>query len=129
MRIANGMCGIPYSLEQVAASSTDGQNITNPNAASTAMTKANGGEDQLSVTHYISATNKVPMICAYGGKDSIVGIAQYAKLENALNTYSVEHEMFYFKESDHTEITKKKDETTYTAFVNKISDWCQSKVN
>lgn len=129
MRIANGMCGIPYSLADIASSSSDQVNIDNPNAASNAMTKVNGGEDQLSVTHYISASNKIPMICAYGGQDSVVGIAQYAKLENALNTYGVEKYFVYFKDSDHIEITDKKNHTAYQDFVNKISEWCESKNN
>ena len=127
MRIANGMCGLPYTLEQVE-STTDGnkQDIVHPNAASISMTKAGGGEDQLSVTYWINSTNKIPMICAYGGCDSVVGIAQYARLEHALDLNSIDHEFFYFKDSNHTEITESKDPTNYNAFLDKIDDWCQA---
>ena len=127
MRIANGMCGLPYTLEQVEATTDENKrDIVNPNEASTSMLKVGGGEDLLSVTYWINSVNKIPMICAYGGRDSVVGIAQYARLEHALDANSIEHEFFYFKNSDHTEITKAKDETNYNAFLNKIDQWCQS---
>lgn len=129
MRIANGMCGLPYTLEQVEASTDESkENITNLNAASNSMTKAGGGEDQLSVTYWIKSTNKLPIVCAYAGKDSIVGIGQYAKLEQKLDEVGVEHEYFYFRNSNHTEISKEADETAYNGFVNKITEWCTSKI-
>ena len=127
MRIANGMCGLPYTLDEVKASTDESEeSITNPNDASNSMTTPGGGEDLLSVTYYMNATNKFPMICAYAGKDSIVGIAQYAKLEKAMDDYGIEHEFFYFKDSDHAEITKKKNPTVYDAFLNKVDDWCKA---
>ena len=127
MRIANGMCGLPYSLSQVEASSSNGKNINNPNAASIAMTKNDGGEDQLSVTYWMNnSTNKIPMVCAYAGQDSIVGIAQYAKLEKAMMDNSIPYEFEYFKNSDHIEITKEKDATAYDSFLNKIETKCQA---
>ena len=127
MRIANGMCGLPYSLSQVEASSSNGKNINNPNAASTAMTNNGGGEDQLSVTYWMNnSTNKIPMVCAYAGQDSIVGIAQYAKLEKAMIDNSIPYEFEYFKNSDHIEITKEKDATAYDSFLNKIETKCQA---
>ena len=66
LRIANGMCGLPYSLEDVKACTDDSEEeIKTPNAASTSMTKVNGGEDQLSVTYWINkGVNKFPIICA-----------------------------------------------------------------
>ena len=129
MRIANGMCGLPYTLAQVEASTNEAkENIVNPNAASNSMTKAGGGEDQLSVTYWIKNTNKLPIICAYAGKDSIVGIAQYATLEHKLDEVGVEHEYFYFRDSNHTEISKEANEPQYNAFVNKIAEWCTSKI-
>lgn len=127
MRIANGMCGLPYSKSEVEASTDSNKRaITNPNAASNSMTKAGGGEDQLSVTYWMSSTNNFPIVCAYAGKDSIVGIGQYARLETALNANSIQHEMFYFRDSDHTEISKEKNETAYTNFINKIDEWCRA---
>ena len=126
MRIANGMCGLPYSLSEVEASTSNGSTISNPNAASTAMTKNGGGEDQLSVTYWMNSTNKIPMVCAYAGKDSIVGIAQFAKLEEALIANSTSYDFVYFKNSDHMEISKEKDETAYTSFLNKIEAKCQN---
>lgn len=127
MRIANGMCGLPYSLSQVEASTDDNKEaIVNPNAASESMTKAGGGEDQLSVTYWMNSTYKLPIICAYAGKDSIVGVAQYAKLEKALDDNGIQHEYYYFKNSNHTDITPTADETAYNGFVNKIDDWCKA---
>ena len=129
MRIANGMCGLPYTLAQVEASTNDAkESIVNPNDASNSMTKVGGGEDQLSVTYWIRSTNKLPIICAYAGKDSIVGIAQYATLEHKLDEVGVDHEYFYFRDSNHTEISREVNETQYNAFVNKIAEWCTSKI-
>ena len=124
LRVANGMCGIPFTLEQVRAATDAGEeDIVDPtNAAYKSMTKPGGGEDLLSVTNYIGA-NKFPIISAYGGMDTIVGIAQYAKLEKALNDQSVAHEYFYFRNSDHSEITREKDQVTYDAFLAKIDEW------
>ena len=124
MRIANGMCGIPYTPEEIEAA-TDGSktNIVNPNTASEAMTKVGGGEDQLSVTYWMNkTTNRFPIIAAYAGKDGVVGIAQYAALEHAMDTLSIEHEYYYFRDSGHTNISE--NETEYNKFVNKITEWC-----
>ena len=126
-KIANGMCGIPYPVANIQASSTDEEHIDTPNAASNAMTKANGGEDSLSVTYWINnTTNRYPIVCAYAGKDSIVGINQYATLEPVLEANSINHEFVYFKNSDHTEISKKDDETQYNNLINKIINWCEN---
>ncbi|MBR6288310.1 MAG: hypothetical protein IKR19_03175 [Acholeplasmatales bacterium] len=126
-KIANGMCGIPYSVDSIKASSSNEQFINNPNAASNAMTKVDGGEDQLSVTYWINKTsNRYPIICAYAGKDSIVGINQYATLQPALEAKSINHEFIYFKNSDHIEITKEKDEAKYNELINKIINWCEN---
>ena len=124
MRIANGMCGIPYTAAEIEAATDSAKTeIVTPNAASNAMTKAGGGEDQLSVTYWMNkTTNRFPIVCAYAGKDGVVGIAQYAALEHAMDTLSIEHEYFYFKESGHTNISE--DATQYNSFVNKINDWC-----
>ena len=128
MRIANGMCGLPHTLTEVEASTDSNKEaITNPNAASNAMTQPGGGEDQLSVTYWMaSSTNKYPIVCAYAGKDSVVGINQYATLQTAMTTYGISHDYVYFKNSDHTEITKEKDETAYNQFLNKIETKLQS---
>ena len=128
MRIANGMCGIPFSISQIEATTDENKaEIINPNAASNSLTRAGGGEDQLSVTYWInSSTNKLPIICAYGGMDTVVGIAQYAALEKALNDNAIDHEYFYFKDSNHVNITAEDDATAYNGFVNKIDDWCQN---
>ncbi len=130
MRIANGMCGLPYSLEQVRASTDSSEEeINNPNAASNSMTKVGGGEDQLSVTYWMSqGVNKFPMVCAYGGRDSIVGVAQYAKLEEAMDNNLIDHQFVYFKDSNHNEISKEKDETHYDEFINKISQLCSNTI-
>ena len=126
-RIANGMCGLPYSLSDIKACSSDEEHIDHANTASISMTKANGGEDQISVTYWINkGVNKFPIICAYGGRDAVVGVCQYAKLEKALDDNLVTHEYVYFKESNHTEISKAKDEEKYNDFLSKINTWCEA---
>ena len=126
-KIANGMCGIPNTVESIQESSTDGENIDNPNAASNSMTKVNGGEDLLSVTYWINnTTNRYPVICAYAGRDSIVGINQYATLEPVLEAKSINHEFIYFKNSNHMDISKESDETKYNELINKIINWCEN---
>ena len=126
MRIANGMCGMPYSLDVVRAATDEHEaTITDPsNAAYVSMTAAGGGEDQLSVTYWINhTTNRFPIICGYAGKDTIVGIAQYAKLEKALDDNSITHpDYFYFRNCNHTDIKKGVD--NYDEFVNQIDAWC-----
>ena len=126
MRIANGMCGVPYSLDTVKAATDDEEkNIVDAsNEAAVAMTKANGGEDLLSVTHYISDTNKYKMICAYAGKDSVVGINQYAILQTALDNVLQAHTFFYFQDSNHTDIDYAHGGEVYTNFINQIDNDC-----
>ena len=60
------------------------------------------------------------MVCAYAGKDSVVGIAQFAKLEEAMTSKGIEYDFVYFKNGNHTDIKKEKDEEKYNEFVNKI---------
>ena len=123
MRITLGFCGYPYPLSRAKETTDENEEeILYPNVASNSMTRVGGGEDLLSVTYWINS-NKYPIICAYAGKDSIVGIAQYAKLEAKLLEYDIEHEYFYFKYNDHTEITE--DEETYNNLINKIDEWCK----
>ena len=128
MRIANGMCGTPYSQTDVRASTNDQEKaIVNPNAASTAMTKVGGGEDQLSVTYWINTTtNRFPIICAYAGKDSIVGINQYATLQITLDAVGIKKQYVYFRNSDHSDLTKEKDETHYNELISKVANWCDA---
>ena len=125
MRIANGMCGIPNSLADIEATTDENkENIVNPSsAAAQSMIKAGGGEDQLSVTYWMNnTTNRFPIVSAYSGKDGVVGIAQFAALENAANTLGITLASYYFKDCGHTDIAN--DETTYNQFVNKIGEWC-----
>ena len=128
MRIANGMCGLPNSVDDVKSSSSNKETINNPNAASTLMTKDEGGEDLLSVTYWINhTTNNFKIICAYAGMDNIIGIAQYAQLEKALDAKGIEHsELHYFKDSNHTEITAKKNPTAYNGFIGEINEWLEA---
>ena len=127
MRIANGMCGIPNSLDDVKASSTDKVHIDNPNAASTAMTKANGGEDQLSVTHYMSATSKTRMVCAYAGKDSVVGVNQFATLQTTMDTIGVPYQFTYFRDCGHTDLnTNEAERDAYNEFLGNIIHQCEA---
>ena len=127
MRIANGMCGIPNSLAAIEATTDENkEEIVNPSApAAQSMIKAGGGEDQLSVTYWMNnTTNRFPIIAGYSGKDGVVGVAQYAALQNALDTLSIQYAPFYFKECGHTNIAE--DTAEYNNFVNKINEWCQN---
>ena len=129
MRIANGMCGLPFSLADVEATTDENkQNIVSPNAASESLTKAGGGEDQVSVTYWINkGINKFKIVTAYAGLDGVVGIAQYAALEKALNDNGITHSrLFYFKSSGHTQISANYSETEYNGFVSQIDDWCKA---
>ena len=122
MRIANGMCGIPYSVTDIRLTTDENKkDILYPNEASNSMTKVGGGEDQVSVTYWINeSTNNYPIVCAYAGKDTVVGIAQFAKLEETMINKGIDYDYVYFKNGDHTDIKKEKDEAKYNEFVNKI---------
>lgn len=137
MRIANGMCGLPFSLEQVEASSSDKQNIDQPNEASNSMTirgsREYTGEELLSVGYWVDKmTGKLPIICAYAGRDAIVGINQYATLQHTLDTKGyvegTDYKFVYFPNGGHTDISKEKDETKYNTFVGYVEDWCVNKI-
>ncbi len=128
MRIANGMCGLPHSLEEVEATTTDKKNISSPNEASTLMTKAGGGEDLLSVSYWIGKGEvQIPIVGAYAGQDTVVGINQAATLDKVCMDNYVEHTFYYFPNSGHTDITPEADETKYNAFINNIVDWLENK--
>lgn len=135
MRIANGMCGLPYTLEQIESTADDNkEHVAHPNEASNSMLKVGGGEDLLSVTHYITSANRIPIICAYGGKDAIVGINQYARLQTALDNAgytSSNHKFIYFKNANHTDLTSNYDEynsaTCYSDLIAQIDAWCKAE--
>lgn len=130
MRIANGMCGLPYTVADVeAAALNEKTDIDMSKAVSISMTEAGGGEDQLSVSYWIKETNRVPIICAYGGKDGVVGINQYATLQTALDNAgytSSNHKYVYFKKSEHAQISADYDEAAYTQLINYVNAWCEA---
>ena len=124
MRIANGMCGFPYTPTQVSATTNESkETVTNKSSDvyKDIVSNTDSGEKLLSVTSYIDSSHNIPMICGYGGHDSIVGIAQYANLQNKLDSEGIDYEYFYFKECGHTDLDK--DETQYNNFINKIVEW------
>ncbi len=127
MRIANGMCGVYYTEEQVNnAGNSAKTTVANPTLVEK-ITKAGGGQDQLSVTYWINTTaNTFPIICAYAGKDSVVGINQYATLQAALESKGITKQYVYFKNSNHTQLTKDFDETHYNELINKVAAWCDA---
>ena len=129
MRIANGMCGMPYTIEQIETT-TDSkkEDILYPNEYSNSLLDpSDGAESILSVTYWMNkGINKYKTVCAYAGKDSIVGIAQYARLQSAFDANGIEYEYTYFKNSDHTEITAEKDVTAYNDFIENITDWLEA---
>lgn len=133
-RIANGMCGMPYSLAEVEEAKT------NPSAASYLDITAEGhGEDQLSVTYWINKADeasKFPIICAYAGLDFVVGINQFATLQKALDAANITYYSkpddnvngyIYFRNSKHEEITKEKDEENYERLIYAVDSWCQAE--
>lgn len=127
MRIANGMCGMPFSINDVE-NSADASKITVADKSSdvykTIVSNAVSGQDLLSVTHYMTSSNKIKMICAYAGEDTVVGINQFANLQHKLDDLGTEYEYFYFKHCGHVDIDK--DKTTYNLFINKILEWMSS---
>lgn len=143
-RIANGMCGLPYTLEEVKAASDESEEyIVHPeNAAYQNMISANGGEDLLSVTYWINKadeSSKFPIICAYAGKDSIVGINQYATLQTALEakgitsyTASSGENYIYFRYSTHELVINEGEPhyqdyvDRYNELINAVDIWCQA---
>lgn len=132
-RIANGMCGLPYTLAEVEEAKT---NSSAPSYID--ITSEGHGEDQLSVTYWIKRTDtnsKFPIICAYAGLDYVVGINQFATLQKALDEahvtyYSKPSEnvngYIYFRNSKHEEITKEKDPTNYQRLIDAVDSWCQA---
>lgn len=128
MRIANGMCGRPFTLTQVKETSSDGgQSITNPNEAYTSLTQAGGGENQLSVTYWMQHSGlSFPIICAYAGLDGIAGINQFAVLQNTLDNLNIQYGYTYFRHSKHSEITAQVDQINYDRFVGQIDTWCHN---
>ena len=133
MRIANGMCGLPFSLSEVEASTTDSKKETVTDKSSDVYTSmvsdVGSGEDLLSVTYHLKSSSKIPMLCAYAGKDSVVGIAQFANLQKAMEDTSYvkgsDYEFFYFKNCGHVDLDS--DTEQYKAFSSKILDWLKSK--
>ena len=132
MRIANGMCGLPNSKEAIENSAIkNGEGvITGVNEetdAAKSMLAANGGEDQMSVTYWMKkGVNKYPMVAAYAGKDTIVGVNQFASLQATLDTESIDYDYTYFKNCGHTQISDQADHAAYTEFVKNIDDRCKA---
>ena len=127
MRIANGMCGFPFTPAQVSATTDEEKTTVNhtSDVYEDMVSNTVNGESLLSVTNYIDSSHNIPMICGYGGHDSIVGIAQYANLQTALQDAGIDHVFYYFKDCGHTDLDK--DETQYNNFMNKIVDWLATK--
>ena len=117
------MCGFPYTPAQVSATTDEEKTTVNhtSDVYKDMVSNTVNGESLLSVTNYIDSLHNIPMICGYGGHDSIVGIAQYANLQTALQDAGIDHVFYYFKDCGHTDLDK--DETQYNNFMNKIVDW------
>ena len=134
MRIANGMCGFAYTPDQISATTDDSATVKASAKSGELYQKlvssVNSGEKLLSVTNYITSANKIPMICAYAGMDTIVGIGQFANLQKALesNGYvkNTDYTYFYFKTAGHINLDKEEEQTTYNAFINQIDTWLKA---
>ena len=133
MKIANGMCGFQFSPEEVEAAAADSKHdlVKAGDVYNKMISNSDSGENLLSVTSYITDTNIIPIICAYAGQDSVVGIAQFANLEVKLKSkgYVKEstYEYFFFETAGHTNIDKPEEQVKYDAFMNKIEDWLKTK--
>ena len=131
MRIANGMCGMPYCINDVEDASTGGGTGVNPSKdvykALVGDKNPISGEEYLSVTHWMTKDNVIPMICAYAGEDTVVGINQFATLQSKMEEplINTEYEFFYFEHCGHVDLDK--DTTTYNSFINKILEWMETK--
>ncbi len=133
MRIANGMCGLPFSLSEVEAAAADEKKETVNHSKpvyESIVSDTESGQDLLSVTHYLKTSAKIPMLCAYSGKDNIVGIGQFANLQYAMEhdagyVKGTDYEYFFFKECGHVNLDS--DKTQYEAFTNKIVNWLETK--
>ena len=132
MRIANGMCGLPFSLSEVEAAAKDATltevdhstDVYKSIVCETVLGKLSG-QELLSVTTYMTDSNKIPMICAYAGRDAVIGVAHFASLQSMLDGFGTEYEYFYFKNCGHANLDT--DETTYNAFIAKILNWMATK--
>ena len=137
MRIANGMAGVPYSLEEIETITNGDKTAVTVSGRTTEMYKklvsnSESAEKLLSVTYHLKnladAGTKIPVLCAYAGKDAVVGVAQYANLENAFssNSYTTdEYDFTYFMNCGHVNLDT--DTTTYNAFIAKILNWMATK--
>ncbi|MBR4378166.1 MAG: alpha/beta hydrolase [Bacilli bacterium] len=128
MRVANGMCGFPYTSQQIADTSNEQKEvIITHNEVSDAMTVGdNCGEKLLSVTRWITKENRIPIVSAYAGKDRVVGINQYATLQAALEDAeypATDCKYVYFQNAGHTDINEKTDETAYGKLLTYINDF------
>lgn len=138
MKIANGMCAFPYSPAKIESlADANKEHINNPSdpAYVELVSDADSAEKLLSVTYHIPSSAKIPMICAYAGEDSVVGVGQYANLQNALKTngyvQNVDHsgttynnntfEYYYFKNCGHVNLDS--DTTQYNNFIERIVTW------
>ena len=134
-RIANGMCGMPYTIEEVEQATDEDKNyITDPNnPAYLNMTAANGGENLLSVTYWIDKADndsKFPIVCAYAGKDTVIGINQFATLQKALDHKGITYynnSYIYFQNSEHDKLTREFDQVHYDELINAIATWCAAE--
>lgn len=136
MRIANGMCGFPGTSEEIVSSANSEKTlIEHPNTKTKAMTNAGGGEDQLSIPYwinknYIDGKEKIKMVCAYAGRDKVVGVNQFATLQTALENAEyvngTDYKYVYFKNCGHTDIKASSDETAYNQLLTYLDEWCEA---
>jgi len=131
MRIANGMCGLPYPLSDVEDAASD-ETKTDVDVSKevyksicTDSFDGKAGQKLVSVTEYMTAGNKLPMLCAYAGNDPVVGVHQFATLQEKMEDVGTEYELSYFKDCNHTNLDS--DTATYNAFIAKILNWMATK--
>lgn len=141
MEIANGMAAFPYSPTKISSMANEGKtDVADPSdeAYKKLVSNDDSAEKLLSVTHYITSSNKIPMLCAYAGQDTIVGIGQFANLQKHLDlvgysinadhsgtTYSNNtYEFYYFKNCGHVNLDS--DEAQYNALLNRVEVWLKA---
>ena len=130
MKIANGMAGFQYTPDQIEAladANHENVNDTSSPVYKNLVSNADSWEKKLSVTYYVGSSTKIPMVCGYGGEDSVVGIYQFANLQHAMENKGyvkgTDYEFFYFKSAGHTNLDKPEEAEVYNAFIEKVCTW------
>lgn len=110
--LVDAMVGSPYSLAEVM---NEGNNVF----SNLREDLSGNPTDQVSPINFIK-DGSLPTLMAYAGRDSVVGVKQYASMKPLLDTHNVRNELFYFHNSTHY---LENDEEVKEQFMQRISSW------